>query len=167
MEAGYKKNNNVRGFTLVELLAVIVVLAIIMLIAVNAILPQMDKARQNAFAIEANGLIKSATQYVIAKSYTDNKVVDDRGVCVTVATLVDSADSELDKTKYSGYVVIKKSGNLNLYQVWLTNKSFMVEGAGVNGGANVAIDGQTHVKKYDSAKASTFASCPTTYENWG
>ena len=51
---------DLRGFTLIELLAVIVVLAIIMLIAVNAVLPQMEKARRSSFAIEANGAIQAA-----------------------------------------------------------------------------------------------------------
>ena len=37
--------NSFRGFTLIELLAVIVVLAIIILIAVNAVLPAMERAR--------------------------------------------------------------------------------------------------------------------------
>lgn len=155
------KNNSVRGFTLIELLAVIVVLAIIMLIAVNAIIPQTEKARERAFAIEANGLIKSAQQYVIAQGYTNHLVVDTTGVCIKLETLVNSGDSELDKTKYSGHVIVKKSGNIFTYQAWLTNETYMVEGAGVASGANVPVDTETDVKKYNSASSSTIANCPT------
>lgn len=176
MKYNNKNMNNVRGFTLIELLAVIVVLAIIMLLAVNAIFPQMDKARTQAFAIEANGLIKSATQYAITKSYEANKVVDKNGVCVTVDALVNSGDSDLDKSKYHGYVIIKKAGNINTYQVWLANGSFMVIGEGITGtgdtATNVSVEAGD-VKKYDSAQATTFAACPkdtngnAIYENWG
>ena len=43
-----KMKNNKKGFTLVELLAVIVVLAIIILIAMPSVMSAMDKARRNA-----------------------------------------------------------------------------------------------------------------------
>ncbi|MEG1892380.1 MAG: type II secretion system protein, partial [Bacilli bacterium] len=65
-----RRINNVRGFTLIELLAVIVVLAVIMLIAVNAVIPQMNNARRQAFAIEANGLVDSAQAFVVTASIT-------------------------------------------------------------------------------------------------
>ena len=58
---------NRKGFTLVELLAVIVVLAIIILIALPAVLNSMEKARRNSFAIEANEFVKAAeTAYSMA-----------------------------------------------------------------------------------------------------
>ena len=41
-----KNINNNHGFTLVELLAVIVVLAIVMLVAVQSVLPQMEKQEE-------------------------------------------------------------------------------------------------------------------------
>ena len=49
-----------KGFTLVELLAVIVVLAIIMIIAVPSVLSSMDNARKNTFVIEARKILNSA-----------------------------------------------------------------------------------------------------------
>ncbi len=54
-----KKN---KGFTLVELLAVIVILAIIMIIAIPAVLETMEKARQKAFmeyAVKVYGKFQS------------------------------------------------------------------------------------------------------------
>ena len=171
MKANLSSNNNydVRGFTLVELLAVIVVLAIIMLIAVNAVLPKMEEARQNAFAIEANGLIKAAQQYVITKSLTEGKVVTSTGVCVTVQQLVDNADSDLDKTKYSGYAVVKTlndTSNIMLYEVYLANGSYRVDGKGITGTgdsrANVSINSKDVVKSAEKFGAT----CPTTYTTW-
>ena len=52
---------NKKGFTLVELLAVIVVLAIILLIASNNVFGQINKARKNALSIEGTYLVDAAT----------------------------------------------------------------------------------------------------------
>lgn len=54
------------GFTLVELLAVIIVLAIIMLIAVNNVMPLMTQAREGAFASTANNILNAAETAVLA-----------------------------------------------------------------------------------------------------
>lgn len=155
------KNNNIynaKGFTLVELLAVIVVLAIVGLIAVQAVLPRMDEARRQAFAIEANGLVKSAQQYVVTKTLTSELTLfDGEETCVSVATLVDEGHSSLDKTKYDGKVVVEKKGDIFLYNIYLGNASFAVINKGVNGGANVSI-GEGDVEKRTEAFA-TQASC--------
>ncbi len=56
--------NNKKGFTLVELLAVIVVLAIIMVIAIPSVMDSMNKARKNSFKIYAQKVLNTAnTQY--------------------------------------------------------------------------------------------------------
>ena len=49
-----------KGFTLVELLAVIVILAILVLLAVPSVLKMMDSAKENAFKIEAENIINGA-----------------------------------------------------------------------------------------------------------
>lgn len=57
-----KKKN---GFTLVELLAVIVVLAIIMIIAIPAVLEVMNTARKKSFALYVDKVVTAVqTQYV-------------------------------------------------------------------------------------------------------
>lgn len=52
------KNKN--GFTLVELLAVIVILAVIMLVAVTSIGPMMEKSRKSSLGTEGLALINAA-----------------------------------------------------------------------------------------------------------
>ncbi len=57
-----KKKN---GFTLVELLAVIVVLAIIMIIAIPSVLEVMNTARKKSFSMYVNKVVSGVqTQYV-------------------------------------------------------------------------------------------------------
>lgn len=52
-----------KGFTLVELLAVIVVLGVIALIAVPTILDVVEDSRKGAFKDSASGLLESAELY--------------------------------------------------------------------------------------------------------
>ncbi len=156
--------NDKNGFTLIELLAVIVVLAIVMLIATNAVLPQMDEARKQAFAIEANGLVKSAQQYVVMQTLTSNLVITDtKSVCVTVEQLVKAGQSELDVTSYKGKVIVSRVPNSTvlLYKVYLNNGGFMIAGGGVNAenNANISIT-KEHIKAYTAADfPSSYTTC--------
>ena len=54
------KKLNKKGFTLVELLAVIVVLAIIMVLTVPAVLSSMNSARQSSFLLYAGKMLEAA-----------------------------------------------------------------------------------------------------------
>lgn len=153
-----KKRYNERGFTLVELLAVIVVLAIVMLIAVNAVLPRMEEARKQAFLIEANGLIKSAQQYIVTESLAGNVNFVETGdaICVSVNDLVDKGHSSLDKNKYIGSVTITKSGNIYLYSASLRKEGgYQVVNAGVDTAtkSNVTIE-VDDVKRVDTTDIS-------------
>ena len=66
----WKKN---KAFTLIELLAVIVILAIIALIATPIVLNIIEKARKSAFQDSAYGLISAAKL-----KYTENLVSNTR-----------------------------------------------------------------------------------------
>ena len=80
------KRLNRKGFTLVELLAVIVVLAVIMLLAVNAVIPQMNKARRNAFVTEAQTFIGGAETYILNKQMGGQAIGDT--ACVELGQLM-------------------------------------------------------------------------------
>ena len=64
------KRFNKKGFTLVELLAVIVVLAIVMGLAVVGITSVLDSTRKNAFATDAKSYIEGASALVRADEAT-------------------------------------------------------------------------------------------------
>lgn len=128
-----KKNScTTRGFTLIELLAVIVVLAVVMLIAVNAVLPKLEQARKSAFAIEANGAIKSAQQYYMAQLLTGGtntvSLNDGETACVTIGKLRTKGETALKNT-YVGCVTIEKTDSVNFkYTVSMTNSNYYVSG---------------------------------------
>lgn len=96
---------NKKGFTLVELLAVIVILAVIILIAVNAVLPQMRKARKNSFIDEAINFAKAAET-----AYVSDQISGESNTCYTVKYLQEKYVSKAD-AKYDGYVQLTIDGD--------------------------------------------------------
>lgn len=106
-----KKN---KGFTLVELLAVIVVLALIMVIAIPAILRIMESSRKEAFYLYANS--------VYQKAY--NKYVNDTNRIGQMDCSVFSIPKDLDipnSGDYQGWVKVVRqpeaSGNVAFNEV--------------------------------------------------
>ncbi len=101
-----KKN---KGFTLVELLAVIVVLALIMIIAIPAILEAMENARKQSFYLYANSVYQKAM----------NKYVNDVSTKGSLDCSVFKLPSDLDISNggdYVGWVMVRRkpvnSGNV-------------------------------------------------------
>lgn len=52
---------NKKGFTLVELLAVIVILALLIVITANTVLPMMNKSKQNAMVVYGERVLSNAS----------------------------------------------------------------------------------------------------------
>ena len=69
-----KLNNKNKAFTLIELLAVIVVLAIIALIATPIVMNTIEKSKKGAAIESANNLIKSAEYYILQTKNRYGKV---------------------------------------------------------------------------------------------
>ena len=132
------------GFTLVELLAVIVVLAIVMLVAVQSVLPQMEKARRQTMALDAQTAIEAANTYFMNKSLSDPtkgfpaSTGEPNGRCVSIDTLKNEGYFSTKGT-YAGSVLVYKVDNNYLFKVWLQKDQLMILGAGSNGTENVQI----------------------------
>ena len=136
-----------KGFTLIELLAVIVVLSIIMLIGVYAVLPQLEKSKKRALAIEANGLIESAEMYVTEAAINGN-LIPTTGCYVTIEEFYKNGSTKIKPSKkdypnvssdakydgvYRGYIIISKSNASGdvadhyKYKVALQNKEYSIK----------------------------------------
>ena len=112
---------NRKGFTLVELLAVIVVLAIIMIIAIPNVLNSMDTAKKNSLVIEARKAINYAMQKQQEASLN--------GASISCCTL---SDLGMDSGgKYEGRVVISN----NTYTVYMWEGQY-----GINGKTSSELD---------------------------
>lgn len=117
---------NKKGFTLVELLAVIVVLAIIILIAMPAVLSSMEKARKNSFAVEANEVIRAA-QTAYADAVMNGKA-SGNNICISYNYLKNGFLEKHDDN-YNGSVLITinpTSGQAS-YKIYLSNSNYTVD----------------------------------------
>ena len=120
-----KKNKN--GFTLVELLVVIVVLALIMIITIPAVLDVMDDTRRNAFVLYAQKVVKDTqTQYVY-----DSNIGNAGGSGVYVYDI--TSDIGYTSTgNYRGYVVVNASTAGTQYILFLYDNNYAIANWNVN-----------------------------------
>ncbi len=125
-----------KGFTLVELLAVIVILAVLVLLAVPSVLKMMDGAKENAFKIEGENIAKAAKA-----AYADDLLNSDTtrsvagGYCYSISYL--QTNGYVDKTftaSHTGSVLVGSSSST----VWYTDgtRSITADTAGA-----LAVDG--------------------------
>ena len=116
------KNLNKKGFTLVELLSVIVILSVIVLIATNAVVPMADSAKKQVLAMEANTLVKAAQTLYVQNSSSNS-------ACYSYDELINSGLIEKDDDSYTGSISIEVDSNGKYtYKIWLSNGQYMING---------------------------------------
>ena len=125
-----RKNKNLkkRGFTLVELLAVIIILAIILIISIPVVLDSMVAAKKKAFTEFA-----TRTTIEAQKTYLKDSTTENIGTCILY-----SINSDLGLTnvgEYKGYVLIKNDDedteDEKIY-VTLNDDEYMIYAAELN-----------------------------------
>ena len=104
---------NKKGFTMTELLAVIVILSVIILIAVTAILPRMENARKNTFIDEALAYLKAGKEIQVSG--------DNSAVCYDISNFDEYVKQ--DKEGYSGTLFV----NSNRVSLNLTNGTYYIK----------------------------------------
>lgn len=132
---------NKKGFTLVELLAVIVVLAIIMIIAVPAVLDSMESAKAGSFKIFAENAIRKTME----KHQTDlltGSTQDSADKCYKISDLKLETGG-----KYAGSV--KYTASDKSYKAYIGDGTYYVAGktiSDLSNASNILKSGQTGFK---------------------
>ena len=163
--------NEKKGFTLIELLAVIVILAIVTVLGATTVLPYIQGAGKNAFAIEANHAVDAASQamslYQIDSIDIPSANITGGGTnptvyCFTLKQLVDYGLWTKDSSAvgaggdYAGTVVVTQAVDSKAftYAVQMHNKEYYV----TKTGGNVA---SGDINAYDVNNPATIkTSCP-------
>ncbi|MCR5483079.1 MAG: BspA family leucine-rich repeat surface protein [Bacilli bacterium] len=121
------KNN--KGFTLVELLAVIVILAIIMLIAIPAILNTMEKAKRKSFITYVDKIGGLSSQ-----KYLKDSIEGKQSGCYLYNI---KNDFDLSSTgSFKGYVLVKSNSKEIKYYITLWNDDYMLVAYNYTDGIN-------------------------------
>jgi len=97
---------NKKGFTLVELLAVIVILALLIVITANTVLPMMNKSKKNGMVVYAERVLNAASANFQADSITST--IDSKNY---------SIGKLMGESNYYGCVKVTKSGDTYTYNI--------------------------------------------------
>ena len=113
------KKLNKKGFTLVELLAVIVVLAFVMVLAAPSVLSSMNSARQSSFMLYAEKMLNAAQSRYQADQLI--QIMDDT-YCYNISELSDSKT-----TQYSGFVMVTNGSKQTAeYKIQMFDKTYSI-----------------------------------------
>ncbi len=137
-----------KGFTLVELLAVIVILAVVMTIAVSMVGPLMTRARKGALGEEGLSLIGNAKDaYQLEQMKANGAIKPTSSVCFSLAWLHNNDYFEKGSdNSYTGSVLVKYEDKKYSYSFWISN--------GVYTFANISQQGYDYEQAEDGATAS-------------
>lgn len=102
---------NKKGFTLVELLAVIVILGVLLMIAVPAVQNVIKKTKNNATQKQAELFIDAAKKMAIIDEATSDMVI----------YKLSNLDSDVDKNRFTGMVVALKENGSYKYYIYLND----------------------------------------------
>lgn len=113
--------NNNKGFTLVELLAVIIVLSFIAAIAITSVSKSISNSKNNLKEVQEVEIINAAKKYYMTEDPT--KLESGESKCINVSALIESGqfenDSIIDPTTgetFTGSVIISLVGKQYHYE---------------------------------------------------
>ena len=138
------------GFTLVELLAVIVILALLIVITANTVLPMMSKTKKNAMVVYADNVIKRAGEAYMVDSMSNGGQAE----FYSIAELMGQND-------YFGVVKVEISGQDYLYSIALFDNKEKV-GLKISNITSNSIDGDANTlvssEYYNNEQSENFDS---------
>lgn len=109
---------NKKGFTLVELLAVIVILALLIVVVANTALPAMNNAKKSTLETYAKRVVEQAkTLHTSAEITATNKCTTTSGVTTCTFTALSDIMGDDVSDDYSlaeNFVISKSGGKYNI-----------------------------------------------------
>ena len=158
-----KKKLKEKGFTLVELLAVIVILAIIMLIAIPAVLNTVQSAKRRSFVTYVDKVGKVATEKWL-KDAIDGKRSENGCFIYNLKT-----DFDLSNVgTFKGYVLVNSTGGKTTYYITLWNEDYMLIAYNYTEGVNykgTKMSIEQSLELYDSSRSDELK--PSVLCNYG
>lgn len=136
---------NKKGFTLVELLAVIVILGVLLMIAVPAVQNVIKKTKNNATQKQAELFIDAAKKMAIIDEATSDMLI----------YKLSDLDSDVDKNRFTGMVVALKENGSYKYYIYLNdsvNKKTIGNNNNNNGIFEFASEDKINEKVTDGGK---------------
>lgn len=122
---------NKKGFTLVELLAVIAVLGIILLIAIPAVTTTINKSSKNIFVTSAIKIIDEAKLYIMHNNI--ELPVGNYYIAIPISSL--NFDNKNSYDARGGVLVINNGTEIEPnydYYIYLSNEEYLVNGSNKN-----------------------------------
>lgn len=116
MRMKLKLMKNQKGMTLIELMAVVVILGILAAVAGTAIMNSFDKSKTNADATSVKVIQEAAQRYVMDKNPADTALTD-----ITIQKLVDEGylesvpKSQVDGAKPNFKLTVSRDSNSKKY----------------------------------------------------
>ena len=154
---------NKKGFTLVELLAVIVILALLIVVVANTALPALDNSKKSSLNVYAGRVLNSAKnvfQTEVLNSNHDTFKEISSGTnkyCATMTSLMGS------NKQYFGYVLVDNTGTDAVYYVRVTDGPNKLSYIKSTNTATAIVSSKLEVKNIGkiTANETSDPTCPT------
>ncbi len=134
------KKLNKNGFTLVELLAVIVILALLIVVVANSVLPALNNSKQSALKTYAQRVIQAAKSNCMSAVMLNGGTLDEKNCGTSTSKLNHEKVMGVAATEYSVAINVTKSGDKYSVTGCVGDKSGNVATiAGTNGNETVTV----------------------------
>lgn len=140
---------NKKGFTLVELLAVIALVAILSGIAIPNIVSTVNNSKKNTFLMDAKRMISKAEYLIALKKSDRDAAATSSGKTYTFTDLNEKGEFQKDADDgnfgSSTFVKVTKSGNSYVYCICVEGSRRRISNgnAACSSGASACINGNT------------------------
>ena len=115
-----------RKFSLLELIAITIIVSFFIVLALVSALPAASKAREQAFRVESTKIVESAESAVkkisnkeLEIEESDNYCRKDNKYCLTIRALIDTNNYDSVNSNYSGKVIVYLADNNTKYEVYI------------------------------------------------